>query len=405
MGEPLLKNHYLLLATLILSGGIVLGLTLQGCQFESEVPNIEDGTITTLPLTPVPSFNQTQTQPESSEFYQGSDQDDRSFWPSFPPPSIDPATPIPPAVDRMEFDENILVWVLLGSNTEPPFNGQTKAIHLVFINPRFSKASLISVPGDLYVYIPGFTMQRLNTAYAIGGIETLRLTLAYNFGVLPSRFVLAHPGDFQWLVDDLNGIEVTVFQPIPDACGGIHPGVIVMDGTLALCYGSYQDGSDEISRIQRQQQLLQLIFQKLTQDGNLAQLPVLFASYQGWIKTDFSLPELMGFIPLALRLADQNRVGYFMIGWDQISLWEIPGHSQAIVFLPDQAGVKSVLENALAFIMSPSPLTERVKTLEAQLTAASEATATAYGQRMPTSTPSPAGTPFLTPTLTLPGYP
>lgn len=58
-------------------------------------------------------------------------------------------------------------------------------------------------------------MQRLSTAYAIGGIETLRTTLAYNFGVLPSRFVLAHPGDFQWLVDDINGIEVTVFQPIP----------------------------------------------------------------------------------------------------------------------------------------------------------------------------------------------
>ena len=306
------------------------------------------------------------------------------------------------------------MWVLVGSDTEPPFSGRTKAIHLLFINPRFSKASLVSIPGDLYVYIPGYTMQRLNTAYAIGGIETLRLTLAYNFGVVPSRFVLAHPGDFQWLVDDLNGIEVTVFRPMPNACGGIRAGVIQMDGSLALCYASFREGMDEVDRMLRQQQLLRLIFQNLTHDGNLIQLPILFASFEGWVKTDFSLPELLGYIPLALRLADPDRVGYFMIGWDQISIWEVPGYSQAMVFLPNQEGIRTVLQNAIDYIMLPSPLTNQVLTLEAQLTAAHHATATAIGQATPTltMTPTPSETSEatenweqLTPTITPPGYP
>jgi len=248
-------------------------------------------------------------------------------------------------------------------------------------------------------------------AYAIGGIETLRMTLAYNFGVNPSRFVLAHPGDFQWLVDDIKGIEVTVFFPIPDACGGIRAGVTQMDGTLALCYATYRNGIDEVDRMLRQQQLLSLIFRKFTRDGNLIQLPILFASYEGWIKTDFSLPELMGYIPLALRLADQDRIGYYMIGWDHISIWEVPGYSQALVFLPDQEGVKSVLQSAIDAILIPSPLTNQVQTLEAQLTAAHQATASAFGQPTPILTPTPletemtTATPSPTPTITPPGYP
>ena len=206
-------------------------------------------------------------------------------WEDFPPPSIDPATPIPPPLSDLAIDEEVLVWVLLGSDTEPPFIGSTLAVHLLFIHPRLSKASLVSIPGDLYVYIPGYTMQRLQTAYALGGVETLRMTLAYNFGVLPSRFVLAHPGDFQWLVDDVGTIEVTVFYPIPQKCGGIRAGQVQMDGALALCYATFREGMDEIDRMHRQQQLMRIIFRKLASNGNLIQLPLLYASYEGWVKT------------------------------------------------------------------------------------------------------------------------
>ncbi|MEE4195892.1 MAG: LCP family protein, partial [Anaerolineae bacterium] len=227
-----------------------------------------------------------------------------NIWEDFPPPSIRSATEIPPPMKDLDLSDEVLVWVLLGSDTEPPFIGRTVAIHFLFIHPRFSKASLVSIPGDLYVYIPGYTTQRLNIAYSLGGIETLRSALAYNFGVQPSRFVLAHPGDFQWLVDDINGIEVTVFEPILDACGGIPVGTVPMDGALALCYASYRQGMNEIDRMGRQQQLMQIIFKQFAQNGNLAQMPVLYASYQGWVKTDISLTELLSYVPLALRLAD-----------------------------------------------------------------------------------------------------
>ena len=409
-----MKHRQLLVILVVLLGVVVSSLGIQGCQpdeqlISSEYPsNFSSVTPPSLPFNPEedPSADSlTDNNAFSVDGFQ-------PVWGDFQPPSIDPATPIPPPEPAINLDEEILVWVLLGSDTEPPFIGKTPSIHLLFIHPRFSKASLVSIPGDLYVYIPGYTMQRINTAYSVGGIETLRKTLAFNFGLTPSRFVLAHPGDFQWLVDDINTIDVTVFYPLPQTCGGIRAGLVRMDGALALCYASFREDMDEVDRMRRQQQLMRIIFRKLSQDGNLIQLPVLFTSYEGWVKTDLSLKELMAKIPLALRLADPDRIKYFMLGWDQVRLWEVPGYSQAQVFLPNQEAVRQVFQQAIDHIMSPQPLTNQVQTLEAQLTAAYYTTASPEVTITPTSTPTPTITPTFdsqsptsTPTITPPGYP
>ncbi|QRN82372.1 LCP family protein [Chloroflexota bacterium] len=312
-------------------------------------------------------------------------------------PEFDSATAIPDPMSDITLSDEVQVWVLLGSDSEPPFTGRIQAIHLLLIHPRFSKASLISIPGNLYVYIPGFGMQRLNTAYALGGIETMLETLSYNLGLNVDRFVLAHPGDFQWLVDDLDSIDVTIFYPIAGQCGGIRAGLVEMDGALALCYASYLDGIDEVDRMERQQQLLRVIFKKFTHESYLTKLPLLYSSYQGWVKTDISLTELMDMVPLSLRLADTDRIGYYMIGRDAFTIWEVPGYSQAQVLLPNQNAIRAILLQAIDDIMQPAPLTGLVQTLEAQLTEQYEKT------RQPSPTYTPTPTPIGTPTP--PGYP
>ncbi len=315
-------------------------------------------------------------------------------------PEFDSATAIPDPMAEITLSDEVQVWVLLGSDTEPPFTGRIQAVHLLLIHPRFSKASLISIPGNLYVYIPGFGMQRLNTAYALGGIETMLETLSYNFGLDVDRFVLAHPGDFQWLVDDLDSIDVTVFYPIAGQCGGIRAGLVEMDGALALCYASFIDGNDEINRMERQQQLLRVIFKKFTHESYLTKLPLLYSSYQGWVKTDISLTELVEMIPLSLRLADTDRIGYYMIGWDAVTVWEVPGYSQAQVLLPNQEAVRAILQQAIDDIMQPAPLTVLVQTLEARLTEQYEKTLHPSPTPTPTITPTPS-----TATVTPEGYP
>jgi polyisoprenyl-teichoic acid--peptidoglycan teichoic acid transferase len=403
--------------SLIVAACLLINLGLQSCRPEeaSQTPTEDEQQTPSRTATPFsPHLSEAGATSSETRASEMTDTETGSIWGSFDPPSSDPATPIPAPLTDLSLTDEIMVWILLGSDTEPPFTGRMQAIHLVFIHPRFSKASLVSIPGDLFVYIPGFTMQRLSTAYALGGMDTVLETIAYNFGVMPDRFVLAHPGDFQWLVDDLDSIEVTVFYPMPAACGGIPAGRITMNGTLALCYVSHRDGYDEVDRMRRQQQLLRLVFLKLAFNGNLAKLPLLYASYEGWVKTDLSLAELMKNIPLALRLADPNRISYYMIGWEETTLWELPGYSQAKVFLPDREGVRAVIQQAIDDVLIPEPLSNQVQTLEAQLTmmatslivetATLTLTPTSTPTQTPTPGPSPTG-PTPTPSATLEGYP
>jgi polyisoprenyl-teichoic acid--peptidoglycan teichoic acid transferase len=415
MNEARVEYRQRVLGALVTFALLYMSLGLTGCRSQS-VSEAKSTSITSKGSTPTPLLLQQDSQTEPSNIQSTSDQPDgfQPVWGTYEPPGLDPATPIPPPLTGLDLSDDVMVWVLLGSDTEPPFTGRIQAIHLLFINPRFSKASLVSIPGSLYVYIPGYTMQRLNTAYALGGIETMLETFSYNFGISPSRFVLAHPGDFQWLVDDLDSIDVTVFYPIAGECGGIRAGLVEMDGALALCYASYIDGMDEIDRMERQQQLLRVIFRKFTHESYLTKLPLLYASYKGWIKTDLSLTELLGYIPLSLRLADPDRISYYMIGWDAMTIWEIPGYSQAKVFLPDQEAVQTILQQAIDDVMVPAPLTNQVQTLEIQLTEMYQATAQPEDTTTPTPTSTATGTPRSTgntptptpsPTLTPPGYP
>jgi anionic cell wall polymer biosynthesis LytR-Cps2A-Psr (LCP) family protein len=421
MNEARVGHRQRVLGALVILAFFYMSLGLTGCQTQ-DGSGLNPTPVMTAESTPTPLLEtqDRQADPSKTQSIPGQSDDFQPIWGTYEPPGLDPATPIPPPLTGLDLSDEVLVWVLLGSDTEPPFTGRIQAIHLLFINPRFSKASLVSIPGNLYVYIPGQTMQRLYTAYALGGIETMLDTLAYNFGISPSRFVLAHPGDFQWLVDDLDSIDVTVFYPIAGVCGGIRAGLVEMDGALALCYASYIDDMDEVDRMQRQQQLLRVIFRKFTHESYLAKLPLLYASYQGWIKTDLSLTELMGYIPLSLRLADPDRISYYMIDWDAMTLWELPGYSQAKVFLPDQEAVRALMQQAIDDVMIPAPLTNQVQTLEAQLTQTYLATVqpenTATPTPTPTSTQTPASTttmqatgetptPTPSPTLTPPGYP
>jgi anionic cell wall polymer biosynthesis LytR-Cps2A-Psr (LCP) family protein len=151
--------------------------------------------------------------------------------------------------------------------------------------------------------------------------------------------------------------------------------------------------------MQRQQQLLRAIFRKLTIEGYLTKLPLLYANYEGWIKTDLSLAELVSYIPLSLRLADPDRISYYLIGWDALTIWEVPGYSQAKVFLPDQDSIRQTLQQAIDDVMVPGPLTNQVQTLEAQLTEMYLQTA----RPTDTATPTPTGTPTNTPLPTATG--
>lgn len=180
-----------------------------------------------------------------------------------------------------------------------------------------------------------------------------------------------------------------------------------MNGEKLLCYVSYISDGDEVNRTRRQQQALQVLFTKLVQEGRLADLAVMYVSYQDKIITDISLPDFVDRIPMALRLGDSQRVSYFIIGWESASLWELPDHTQTKVLLPDLQTMANIFGQALELINEAAPLNEIVLTYEWQLTEVVNATQTRQAldpmqtplpvQRSATPTPSRTPRPTATP--------
>ena len=317
---------------------------------------------------------------------------------TYPTPQVTAVLPIPPPL-RVDLPDEVRTLVLLGSDAAAPYPGRTDAIMLVFYHPRLGRASLLSVPPDLYVYLPGLTLQRLNVAYALGGWRLLSETLAYNLGVRPQDYALVHLPDFVYLIDDLGGLELTILAPPPPMCGDIPLGTHLLTGDQVLCYLRVREGEAETERNARQQQVLEALFLRLVQGGNLVRLPTLYRTYQASVETSLGLEDLLAYIPLALRLADPGHLGWFRFSPQALTPYLLAERPRTSVFWPNRAAFQADIQAAIHYVLTPVPFSERVLTLAYELTISPTPTITPTPTPTSTFTPTPTPTPAITPTL------
>jgi polyisoprenyl-teichoic acid--peptidoglycan teichoic acid transferase len=306
----------------------------------------------------------------------------------WPGPAETPVTPVPDPLSGLTLHKEVESIVLLGLDQDFPYSGRTDAVYLILYNRRTSMASVISIPPDLFVYVPGQTMQRVNSAYPVGGIQMVKDTLEYNLGIVPDHYLLVQLSDFSRLVNAVGGIDVVVIDDLSDPCQ-LTPGSIHMNGDQAFCYAVHRRGADDIDRNRRQLQVMRAFFLRLLMDGEIIRLPELYTEFKDTVQTDLTLGDLFADIPLAIQLADPQRVAYYQISWDEVTQWLMPGRAKTIVLLPNREAILELLQEAVSFIMSPAPYSDLAATLQYQLTQAVMAAFT------PTFTPAP---PTLTPT-------
>lgn len=321
-------------------------------------------------------------------------------WQHYPGPSNPPIVDIPLPLADLQVPAGVEVITLVGLDREAPFRGRSDTVLLVLYNLQTARASILSIPPDLFVYVPGQSMQRLNSAYPIGGGKLLAQTLEYNFGLKPQAWAAVHLDDFVYLIDALGGIYVEIQQDLPQHCGGVKPGQVRMDGRKALCYATVRLGMDEAGRNSRQVEVLQAIFQRLVNNGGLVLLPGLFQRFHNSVDVSSSLPDLLNLIPLALRLGEADRFSFFTLQ-DATREWDVPGLVASRAFLPRREELRKILISALAFIAQPSTDGAQLATLQYALTVSATPSRTPTRSATPTRTVPPPRTRTLTPTMTM----
>ncbi len=272
---------------------------------------------------------------------------------------VDPAAPTPfpthPAVPA-----GVINWLVLGSDARPSEGFHTDVIMLVSIHTATGKVSVVSFPRDLYVNIPGWTTNRINTALPHGGFQMLQDTFDYNFGIRPSGYVMTDFSGFQGLIDSLGGVDVQVGKPLSDHCDlpkqaslkpvngfcNISPGTHHLDGASALWYVRARYSTSDFDRLRRAQEVTAAIFAKIMQGGAVAHLPALLAQYQGSIKTNLTLNDLLPLVPLATRAAaNPGLVARYTIQPPAVK--GFINRDKADVQLPDFAAIQQILNLAV----------------------------------------------------------
>ena len=100
----------------------------------------------------------------------------------FPAPVDDSEIEIPGPVAPIDFPPDTVNILLLGTDRRPTWKWyQTDAIMILSLDLDTDKATLISIPRDLYVYIPGWKVNRINTAEFRGGFEMIANTMVEGF--------------------------------------------------------------------------------------------------------------------------------------------------------------------------------------------------------------------------------
>jgi LCP family protein required for cell wall assembly len=310
---------------------------------------------TPLPDTPTPTFDPNAILPTEST--------PQSFY----------APPYAPDRAPVLTDNQTVTFLLLGSDKRPgQTDFRTDTIVIAAVRPGSGQVTLISVPRDLWVYIPTVGMNRVNAAYEYGemhhypggGDALLKDTILYNLGVRIDHLAMVDFDGFRSMVDTLGGLDVPVFCSYTDwhlidpsydpenednwALYTVGPGVVHMDGDLALWYARSRQKSSDFDRGRRSQEVLRALYTRALQTDAISKIPQLYNDFSSSVITDLTLPDLLQLAPLALHLNNADIRSYY-IGRDDVTGWMTPGG--ASVLLPNGPAIQSMLQQAL----SPSP--------------------------------------------------
>ncbi len=273
-------------------------------------------------------------------------------WGDYPGPSVWPDIDVPSPMGILSHPKGQVNILLLGSDQRPNDGGfRTDTIQLLTINPQESTVKLTAFPRDLYVYIPGYTVQRINTAFGWGGFESLAQTMEYNFGVKPEFYVLINFWSFVDVIDSIGGISVEISQGLCDHRDGygdfcVGQGTMWMNGDTALWYVRSRYSSSDLDRGRRQQEVLKAVFDQMVSLDGLQRAPELYNIYKQNVTTNLSFSDLTGFLSIASNMVSSHQIGNYSIGEEEAYDWTTTGG--AMVLIPVRDAVLEVMRQVIS---------------------------------------------------------
>jgi LCP family protein required for cell wall assembly len=188
--------------------------------------------------------------------------------------------------------------LLLGVDNRGWQMKRSDSMIMVHADPASKYLSILSLPRDLLVEVPGHGMQKLNYAYAKGGAELAIQTAQKLTGVDVTHYLEIDLKAFEQLTDAIGGVYIDVdkyyLQTIWYLEGiDLPPGYQLLNGTQALDYVRYRhDNNMDFGRQQRQQRFLAALREQALGWNLALKLPTVIKAMTANIQTTIKFDEI-----------------------------------------------------------------------------------------------------------------
>ncbi|SDK35911.1 LCP family protein [Sediminibacillus albus] len=183
--------------------------------------------------------------------------------------------------------------LMLGIDARGEEKSRTDTIMIAHYDSSSKQPKLVSIMRDTYVEIPGHGANKINAAYFLGGPDLLRKTISQNFGIELNYYAIIGFEGFVDVVNTIapNGIEATVTPAMVQdkkALGiQLEEGTQKLNGEELLAYSRFRhDGNNDFGRVERQQEVITKITDKVKSISTITKLPELIGYAQGYVDTN-----------------------------------------------------------------------------------------------------------------------
>jgi LCP family protein required for cell wall assembly len=212
---------------------------------------------------------------------------------------------------------------------------------LVRVTPATGEVKLLSVPRDLYVEVESGEKNRINTAYAYGGVEKARAVMEDLTGVDIDNYVIVDFEGFEKVIDAMGKVRVDVGKGMFPEHWNMGEGFQRLNGHKALMYARYRGtpGAD-LDRIDHQQKLLAGLRRQALRWDTVTRLPAIIRITNENVNTDLGILQV---IPLARALV--------LNGEDnKMATAKLQGHPRFLpdgeqVLVPDDEANEAILQD------------------------------------------------------------